>query len=80
MVRPFLENSVPFSVGYCTLLDLPTPFLLFRYCYMNPDEENAVCEAPEEVNRIQLLLCRRIVWSNLWHVAVPAPDSAMQFL
>jgi len=52
MVRPFLENSVPFSVGYCTLLDLPTPFLLFRYCYMNPDEENAACEAPEEVNRI----------------------------
>jgi len=52
MVRPFLENTVPFYFGLCTLLGLPTPFLLFRYCYMNPDEENAACEAPEEVNRI----------------------------
>ena len=47
---------------------------------MNPDEENAACEAPEEVSRISLLLCCRIVRSNLWHVAVPGPDSAMQFL
>jgi len=39
--------------------------LRLRYCYMNPDEENAACEAPEEVHSLWKLRCPRVAWSNL---------------
>ena len=55
------------SNSSCSLSCLPTPTLRFRYCYMNPDEENAACEAPEEVRCMSLLLCRKLFRSNLSH-------------
>ena len=54
----------------CTLARLLTRLLLFRYCYMNPDEEKAACEAPEEVGSIRKPCCRTLAWSNLVHSTV----------
>ena len=55
------------SNSSCSLSCLLTSTMRFRYCYMNPDEENAACEAPEEVRCISLLLCRKLLRSNPSH-------------
>ena len=58
--RTIIDENTPWSVTVMLTSSTPCPFhgeapglltsyLLARYCYMNPDEEKAACEAPEEV-------------------------------
>ena len=58
--RTVIDENTPWSVAVMRKSSPPRPicgippglltsFLRSRYCYMNPDEEKAACEAPEEV-------------------------------